>query len=74
MKKMISMFYHIAKGANVPIALGYLDYKNKIAGVGPLIKPGEKMEDDFNTIQNFYKKVSGKHSELYNKVIFKESK
>ncbi len=67
-------FYYIAKGANVPIALGYLDYKSKIAGVGPLIKPGEKMEDDFNTIQNFYKKISGKHSELYNKVIFKESK
>ena len=29
-----SGFYHIAKKANVLICLGYLDYKNKIAGVG----------------------------------------
>lgn len=67
-------FYHIAKGANVPIALGYLDYKNKIAGVGALIKLGEIMEDDFNIIQNFYKSISGKYPKLYNLVIFDKTK
>ncbi len=67
-------FYHIAKGASVPIALGYLDYKNKIAGVGTLIKVGKSMKDDFNIIQNFYKSISGKHPELYNSVIFKQKK
>ena len=64
-------FYHIAKGANVPIALGYLDYKNKVAGVGGVIKPSEIMEDDFNKIQKFYKSILGKHPELYNPIIFK---
>lgn len=30
-------FYHIAKSAQLPVALGYLDYEKKIAGVGDLI-------------------------------------
>ena len=32
-------FYHVAKGANVPIILGYLDYEKKHAGIGPIVYP-----------------------------------
>ena len=31
-------FYHIACGAGVPIAMGYLDYHFKIGGIGPVLK------------------------------------
>jgi len=30
-------FYHIANGANVPIVLGFLDYRRRIGGLGPSI-------------------------------------
>jgi 1-acyl-sn-glycerol-3-phosphate acyltransferase len=32
-------FWYTAKMANVPILLGYLDYKNKVAGIGKIIYP-----------------------------------
>jgi 1-acyl-sn-glycerol-3-phosphate acyltransferase len=64
-------FYHIAKGAILPIALGYLDYENKVAGVGLLMNTTDVMDDDFKRIQDFYENVKGKHPELYNLKIFK---
>lgn len=63
-------FYHIAKKANVPIALGFLDFKEKIAGVGPLIHTTESIKHDFEIIQNFYKNIHPKHVEKYNNQIF----
>lgn len=47
-------FYYVAKEANVPIALAYLDYKNKIAGVGKVIWPSDDMEKDMKEIMEFY--------------------
>jgi hypothetical protein len=38
----------------VPIALAYLDYKNKIAGVGKVIWPSDDMEKDMKEIMEFY--------------------
>ncbi|MBA4053759.1 MAG: glycerol acyltransferase, partial [Marivirga sp.] len=38
-KEWKSGFYHTAVGANVPIAMGYLDYGKKIAGFGDLFYP-----------------------------------
>ena len=58
-------FYHIAVGAKVPIALGYLDYKNKIAGVGKMLYPSGDMEKDMKEIMAFYKPIQGKHSERF---------
>ena len=43
--KWKSGFYHIALGANVPIVIGYLDYKKKEAGIGPIIYPDGNMDD-----------------------------
>jgi 1-acyl-sn-glycerol-3-phosphate acyltransferase len=56
-------FYHVAKRANVPIILGYLDYKKKHAGIGPVIYPGEDIDQDLKTIMDFYRGVSGKYPE-----------
>lgn len=63
-------FYHIALQANVPVALGYLDYKNKVAGVGNLIQLSGNFEEDMKKIQEFYSTITAKHPELYNENIF----
>lgn len=46
-------FWHTAKLAGVPICLGYLDYKEKKAGVGPVIWP-TNLEDDMAKMMEFY--------------------
>jgi 1-acyl-sn-glycerol-3-phosphate acyltransferase len=63
-------FYHIATKANVPVALGFLDYKKKLAGVGDLITLSGDFEKDMTVIQDFYKNIAAKHPELYNEKIF----
>jgi len=63
-------FYHITKGANVPVALGYLDYKNKIAGVGGLVFLTDNFEHDMDKIETFYKTITAKYPELYNQNIY----
>ena len=58
-------FYHLAVGAKVPIGLGYLDYKNKVAGVARLMYPSGDMEKDMKEIMAFYKNIQGKHPEKF---------
>lgn len=53
-------FYHIAIGANVPIGLGFLDFKRKTGGFGPTFYPTGNMENDIPKIQEFYETISGK--------------
>jgi 1-acyl-sn-glycerol-3-phosphate acyltransferase len=69
-KKWKTGFYHIAKKADVPVALGYLDYKNKIAGVGAMVNLTSDFEADMKIIEEFYKDIQAKHPEKYNKKIF----
>jgi 1-acyl-sn-glycerol-3-phosphate acyltransferase len=54
-------FYHIAMGANVPIVLGFLDYRDKVGGIGPMVHPTGNMEADMKVIQRFYADISGKY-------------
>ena len=56
-------FYHIAAGAGVPIALGYLDYRLKTCGIGPVIKPTGNLEHDMAAIRQFYTTITGKYPE-----------
>jgi hypothetical protein len=58
-------FYHVAVGAKVPIGLGYLDYKNKVAGVGKIVIPSGDMQKDMREIMAFYKNIEGKHPEKF---------
>ena len=57
-------FYRVAQEANVPIILGYLDYKNKYAGVGPVFYPTGDYKADLPEIMGFYKDKQGKFPEL----------
>ena len=54
-------FYHIASGAGVLIALGFLDYKKKIGGIGPFLQPTGDIEADMVVIRSFYQDISGRY-------------
>jgi 1-acyl-sn-glycerol-3-phosphate acyltransferase len=62
-KRWKTGFYHIANGAKVPIVLGYLDYRLKTGGIGPVIFPAGEIEADMKTIRAFYDGVIGKYPE-----------
>jgi 1-acyl-sn-glycerol-3-phosphate acyltransferase len=55
-------FYHIARGAGVPIVLGFIDYRHKVGGVGPVITPSGDLEHDMAEIREFYADITGKYS------------
>lgn len=63
-------FYHIAKTAQVPVSFGFLDYKEKIGGVGGYINLTDSFENDMEKIQTFYKTKTGKFPEFYNEEIY----
>ncbi len=59
-------FYYIAKKANVPVVLGFLDYKKKEAGLGPVIWPAGNYDEDSIIIKRFYQNITGRHPEKFN--------
>lgn len=54
-------FYHIAKKAGVPIVLGYMDYRRKVVGVGPVFYPGGDIDKDMKEIARFYATIQAKY-------------
>jgi 1-acyl-sn-glycerol-3-phosphate acyltransferase len=57
-------FYHIARRADVPIVLGYVDYRRKVAGLGPAFVPTGDIEADFRVFEAFYANVTPRYPEL----------
>lgn len=57
-------FYWIAYGAKIPIALGFMDFKRKRGGPGPLFWPTGDIEKDMKEIQDFYSNVTPLYPEL----------
>lgn len=53
-------FYYVAVNAGVPIALAYMDYKQKKAGVGKIIHPTGNFEEDMAEIMDFYAGIQAK--------------
>lgn len=51
-------FYEIATQAEVPIVLGYMDFKKKVAGYGPTIIPSGDYEADFQKMIEFFAPVN----------------
>ena len=54
-------FYHIAAGARVPIALGFLDFANKEGGYLESFYPTSDIEQDMASIQIKYVGIAGKY-------------
>lgn len=49
-----SGFYHIARGADVPVVPGYLDFARKRAGLGPALRLTGNVRADMDQIRAFY--------------------
>lgn len=54
-------FYYVAVNAGVPIALAYMDYEQKKAGVGKIIHPTGNFEEDMAEIMDFYAGIQAKY-------------
>lgn len=63
-------FYRIAKAADVPIVLAFIDYRNKEIGVGPTLPRNHGMREDRDAISEFYSRFTGKRPELQGPVTF----
>jgi 1-acyl-sn-glycerol-3-phosphate acyltransferase len=53
-------FYYIAQGADLPIQLAYIDYSDKLVGLGPLFQPTGDIDADMAVIKAFYAPFRGK--------------
>ncbi|ODS82975.1 MAG: glycerol acyltransferase [Cytophagaceae bacterium SCN 52-12] len=64
-------FYHIAVEAEVPILLGYVDYRQKKGGIAKVVQhKGRSKEEVMQEIQAFYEDKVGRYPENYNPKIF----
>ena len=59
-------FYHMAKGANVPLALAYFDFATRTGGIGKMLNTTDDMDADMQAIADFYRPVTGKNPNNYN--------
>lgn len=64
-----SGFYHIAHGAHVPILLGFIDFKRKLAGFGGTYIPSGNFNADIIEIQTFYAGITGKNPAMTSEII-----
>ncbi len=58
-------FYYIAKGANIPIELAYIDFQKKEVGITQTFYPTDDIESDLKYIYNYYKDKKGLKPELF---------
>lgn len=54
-------FYRIALEADIPLVCGFVDYKNKVGGIGPILHPCGDLEKDMETMHHFYKNKAGRY-------------
>ena len=65
-------FYHMAKGAGVPIVMAYIDYGKKEAGFGGIVYPSDDQTKDFAIIEDFYRSTTASNPELFNYKLTKD--
>ncbi len=53
-------FYYIAKGANIPIVMATLDFKNKQVKISKPYYTTDNKEEDFNFFYKYFEGVEGK--------------
>lgn len=58
-----SGFWHIARAANVPVVMAYIDYGRKEIGMGDSFVPAADITTDFDRIRDFYSDKRGKCQE-----------
>ena len=65
-----SGFYHIARGAGVPVVPGFLDYTRRRGGLGPPIRLSGDVRADMDRLRAFFveKRATGKYPELAGRI------
>lgn len=63
-------FYHMALQANVPIIMTSLDYKHKVARVGPMFHPTGDFKHDMQAVLDFYRHVIPRNPHNYQLEIY----
>ena len=67
-----SGFYYIAQGAQVPIAMGFVNFARKKCGIGGFFTPSGNLAEDMKILQEFYaKSAKGKFPENQASIRFK---
>ena len=66
-----SGFYHIALGAQAPIAFGFADYRRKVGGIGGMIMPSGDVDADMAIIRDFYSGIIGKRPDQFGEIRLK---
>lgn len=56
-------FYYIALAAQVPIVMGYIDYKRKVVGTGPKLFPSGDILRDMDAFRDFYRDITPRYPE-----------
>jgi 1-acyl-sn-glycerol-3-phosphate acyltransferase len=59
-------YYFIATAANIPIVLGYIDYKEKVCATTQVLYPTGNYEEDFKIIEAYYRGRHARHPERFN--------
>lgn len=67
-----SGFYHIARSADVPVVLSFLDFKRRCGGIGPCIVLSGTPGVDMDKIRDFYAGITGKHPQRSGPIRLKE--
>lgn len=67
-----SGFYHIARGAGVPILCTFLDYSRKVGGIGTVLMPTGDVRADMDVIRAFYEGVRGRYPENHTPIYLPE--
>lgn len=67
-----SGFYHIARGAGVPVMATALDYRRKVGSIGPAFLPTGNLKADMDILRAFYAGIAGKFPELTTPVLLAE--
>ena len=65
-----SGFYRIARGANVPVYIGFLDFGNKRVGIGPKVELTGDPEADLDVIRKHYEGIEGRWPEKASPIVF----
>lgn len=67
-----SGFYHMARGAGVPIVPSYLDYGQKRGGFGPALQPSDDVVADMQFFRDFYAPMNGKFPDKFGPIRLRE--
>ncbi len=67
-----SGFYRIALRAKAPLSLGYIDFKRKVLGFGPLYYPTGDVEKDLDVLRSFFSTVTPRHPDRVGPMRFRD--